>query len=153
MTLTKKSLYSFIIAAALFCCFVLLPPKANAANQTATDNASLQTAVDAVGDGEKITISNNLTISSTITTPSDAKSFTLDLNGKKLTGTAGVTLITHNGTGTLTVEGGTIEHSGNAGYAINNAATGEVKIVSGNVSTLSTSENCAAIYTTAPAER
>ena len=51
MTLAKKSLYSLIAAAVLFCCFVLLSPKANAANTDVATQTELQSAVDAAANG------------------------------------------------------------------------------------------------------
>ncbi|PHV70808.1 hypothetical protein CS063_08555 [Sporanaerobium hydrogeniformans] len=69
-----------------------------------TDYSTLQAAVDAATAGQTTKLLEDITLSATVTIPSDnTKSFTLDLNGKTLDGDNAIT-IQHNGSGTLTIK-------------------------------------------------
>ena len=73
--------------------------------------ASIEGAVEAVKEGEIIQLLKDVSLTkSIILNEEDDKSFTIDLNGKKISISRG-SLITHKGSGTLTVKGGTLSTS------------------------------------------
>ena len=126
----------------------------NVAEIGSTGYSTLQTAVDAVTEGQTIKLLDNVTVTdSSSITISGANSFTLDLNGKTLDGGSGsASLIKHNGSGTLTIQdsgtGGKITSSR---AADNIAGTVELSGGNGNLTLLSgtienTSANGAGIY-------
>ena len=75
----------------------------NVAQIGSTGYPTLQAAVDAVSDGQTITLLDDINLTTTVEIPSTmVKSFALDLNGKTLSANKS-TVITHLGTGTLTI--------------------------------------------------
>lgn len=108
----------------------------NVAEIDGTGYATLQAAVNAVTEGQTIKLLKDTTVDSAITIASDRPSFTLDLNGKKLTGSSGGP-ITHSGSQTLTITdrgiNGEINGYGTGDVGIRNSSTGTVKILGGKI--------------------
>ncbi len=108
-----------------------------------TGYPTLQAAVDAVADGETILLLGNISLTEPVTIPSaKASSFTLDLNGKTISGIASVqTTIQHEGGGTLTIQdggsGGKIANTSIHGAAstIKILNNGSVTLLSGTIET------------------
>ena len=114
-----------------------------------TKYASVQWAVDAVGDGGTVTLLKDVDMgASTVTVESGAPDFTFDLNGKKLSGAGGPDpfLIAHKGSGTLTIKdsgsGGTVSSTDTA---IENVGSGTVSLLSGTVSSSNSGSGAHAI--------
>ncbi len=93
-----------------------------------TGYPTLQSAVDAVTDGQTIKLLDNIGLSATITIASDkANSFILDLNSKELINYNGQS-IDHYGTGTLT-----ITDNGDDKKGVIQAPSETIKVTSGNL--------------------
>ncbi|WP_333646377.1 S-layer homology domain-containing protein [Lacrimispora sp.] len=106
----------------------------NVAGINSTGYATLQAAVDAVAEGQTITLLDDIVLTGAVTVGNDiSKSFTLDLNGKTLDG-GSLSAIKHQGTGTLTItdsgSDGTVTAAGSyTHHTIRNEGSGVVSIV------------------------
>ncbi len=104
-----------------------------------TTQAALQSAFNNVGEDGVILLGGNITLTSTITSPSDSRSFTLDLNGFTITGKSKSTAIRHKGTGILLIKDsvgtGKITISGSDSIAVLNASKGTIQINMANIIT------------------
>ncbi|NCB72030.1 MAG: S-layer homology domain-containing protein, partial [Clostridia bacterium] len=98
---------------------------------------TLQSAIDAVQEGQTIQLLSNINLASTVTIAEDNnKSFSIDLNGKTLDGGSN-SAITHRGTGVFTIKGSGRLQSNNSDVfsdgAINNQGSGSINVSGGTV--------------------
>ena len=94
--------------------------------------ASLQAAIDAAGQNQTIQLMKDITENVTVSNGNTC-SFTLDLNGKTLGGSSSAPVITHLGSGTLTITNGIVESSSSVNGAVLNEGGGTVSIAGGTV--------------------
>ena len=94
--------------------------------------ASLQAAIDAAGQNQTIQLVKDITENVTVSN-GNTYSFTLDLNGKTLNGSSSAPVITHLGSGTLTITNGIVESSSSVNGAVLNEGGGTVSIAGGTV--------------------
>ncbi|WP_457945454.1 InlB B-repeat-containing protein [Caproiciproducens sp. LBM24188] len=109
-----------------------------AAQNTATNigYATLQEAVNAVDNDQTIKLLTDMTLTDTVTISGD-KSFTLDLNGKKISNKFRTTTVEHNGSGTLKIQddssSGIIENTWYNQTTIEITAGGSLTLLSGTI--------------------
>ncbi len=122
-----------ILSALLVLCMVLtLFPSAALAAVPVINEGELTAAIAAVDENGTITLGANIALTNTLTIDG-TKSFTIDLNGYKLSRSGGV--IKYTGTGTLTITdssagGGMVQATAFSTYAIESDGSGKL-IVSG----------------------
>ena len=90
----KKTIKLLVFFIAIFATMLILPNLSNAATSV-TDESSLLSAISSVGDGETITLQNNITVKAPIVIQ---KELTIDGNGFSITGSSDWTSTSGNQT-------------------------------------------------------
>ncbi len=127
--ISKKRLGMLLVLCTLF---MIKPVIALADPVTVTNQTELQTAINNATSDTTIILGNDISVENSAITINSAYSFTINLNGKKLS-SYGTNIITHNGAGNVTIMGGRL--NAKYGDVIYNSITGSVTILDSTIDT------------------